>query len=165
MCTDLIVIRSVRPQDTAQVRFAEHDEVVESFATYRSDEPLNVAVLPRRAWCGRVISDPHRTNAAGVRRTECAVAVANQVTRRFVPGKRVSYLTCDPLGGRIVRHADAHQSPSGVAKNDQAVEQLEGDGANHKQIDGRDPSGMVAQECLPTLRRWSLLPDHVPRHG
>src|SRR6266851_5488445 len=50
MCTDLIVIRSVRPQDTAQVRFAEHDEVVESFATYRSDEPLNVAVMPRRAW-------------------------------------------------------------------------------------------------------------------
>jgi len=27
------------------VRFAEHDEVVESFATYRSDEPLNVAVV------------------------------------------------------------------------------------------------------------------------
>jgi hypothetical protein len=28
------------------MRFAEHDEVVERFATYRSDEPLNVAVLP-----------------------------------------------------------------------------------------------------------------------
>src|ERR1700736_2171588 len=69
MSSDLIVIRSVSLQDTAQVRFAEHDEVVERFATYRSDEPLNVAVLPRRAWCGRVISDPHCTNAAGVRRT------------------------------------------------------------------------------------------------
>jgi hypothetical protein len=85
MSPDLIVIRSVSLQDTAQVRFAEHDEVVERFATYRSDEPLNVAVLPRRAWCGRVISDPHCTNAAGVRRTECAVAVANQVMRRFRP--------------------------------------------------------------------------------
>src|SRR5713101_9900890 len=59
MCTDLIVIRSVRPQDTAQVRFAEHDEVVESFATYRSDEPLNVAVMPRRAWRRGVIADSH----------------------------------------------------------------------------------------------------------
>src|SRR6266446_9061207 len=140
MSPNLIVIRSVSLQNTAQVRFAEHDEVVKRFATYRSDEPLNVAVLPRRAWCGRVISDPHRTNATGVRRTERAIAVANQVTRRFVPWKRVRHLTCDPLGGRIVRHADAHQSPAGVAKNDQAIEQLEGDGTHHEQIDGRDSS-------------------------
>ena len=47
---DLIVIRSVSLQHAAQVRFAEHDEVVERFATDRSDEPLNVPVLPRRAW-------------------------------------------------------------------------------------------------------------------
>ena len=75
------------------MRLAEHDEVVERFARYRSNEPLDVAVLPRRADCSRVIANPHCTNAAGVRRTERAVAVANQVTRRFVPGKRVSYLT------------------------------------------------------------------------
>jgi hypothetical protein len=153
MSPNLIVIRSVSLQDTAQVRFAEHDEVVERFATDRSDDPLNVAVLPRLAWCGRVISDSHCTNAADVRRTECPVAVANQVTRRFVPGKRVRHLTRDPLAGRIVRHADAHQSPAGVTKNDQAVEQLEGGSTNREQIDGRDPSAMVAQECLPTLGR------------
>ena len=80
------------------MHFAEHDEVVERFATDRSDEPLNVAVLPRRARCSRVISDPHCTNAAGVSRTECAVAVANQVTRRFVPGKGIRHLARDPFG-------------------------------------------------------------------
>ncbi len=37
MGPDLIVVRSVSLQDNAQVRFAEHDEVVERFATYRSD--------------------------------------------------------------------------------------------------------------------------------
>src|SRR6266581_4843170 len=62
MSPDLIVIRSVNLQDIAQVRFAEHDEVVERFTTYRSDESLNVAVLPRRAWRGRVIPDPYCTN-------------------------------------------------------------------------------------------------------
>ena len=66
MSPGLIVIRSVSLQDTAQVRLAEHGEVVERFATHRSDEPLDVAVLLRRAWCDRVISDPHSTNAAGV---------------------------------------------------------------------------------------------------
>ena len=79
-----------------------------------------------------LITDPHCPNAMGVGWAEGPVAVANQVTRRFIPGKRVRHLTCDPLGGRIVRHADAHQSPSGVAKNYQAVEQLEGDRAHYE---------------------------------
>jgi hypothetical protein len=77
MSPDLIVVRSVSLQDTAQVHLAEQDEVVERFATYRSDEPFDVAVLPRRARCGRVISDSHGMNAAGVNRTERAIAVAN----------------------------------------------------------------------------------------
>src|SRR5271168_5106081 len=114
MRPDLVVIRSVCLQDIAQVRFAEHDEVVERFPTYRSDEPLNVPVLPRRAWRRRAISDPHCANAVSIGRTISSVAVANQMTRRFVPGKGISHLTGDPLGGRIVRHTDADQSPSGV---------------------------------------------------
>jgi hypothetical protein len=47
MSPNPIVIRSVSLQDTAQVRFAEHDEVVERFAPNRADEALDVAVLPR----------------------------------------------------------------------------------------------------------------------
>jgi len=46
MGPDLIVVRNVSLQNVARVRFAEHDEVVERFATYRSDQPLYVAVLP-----------------------------------------------------------------------------------------------------------------------
>jgi hypothetical protein len=46
MSSDLVVIRSISLQDTAQMRLAEHDEVVERFAPDRSDKPLNVAVLP-----------------------------------------------------------------------------------------------------------------------
>src|SRR5271156_5212267 len=117
MSPDLIVVRSLSLQDNAQVLFAEHDEVVERFATYRSDEPLDMAVLPRRARCGRVITDLHCTNAAGVNRTECSVAVANQVPRCFVPGKGISHLSCNPLGRRVARHANANQSSSRVPKN------------------------------------------------
>jgi len=45
MRPDLVVIRSVHLQDTAQVRFAAHDEVIEAFAPNRADEALNVAVV------------------------------------------------------------------------------------------------------------------------
>jgi hypothetical protein len=116
-------------------------------------------VLPRRGWRRRTISDSHRADAAGISRTKCTIAVANQMTRRLVPRKGISHLSRDPLGGRMVRHADAHQSPSGVAKNDQAVEELEGDSAHHEQIERRDPSGVITQEGLPTLGGWSLPPS------
>jgi len=79
------------------VRFAERDVEVERFATYRSDQAFDVPVLRRRACCCRVISDLHCTNSAGVRWTECSVAVANQVTRCFVPAESVNHLTCDYL--------------------------------------------------------------------
>jgi hypothetical protein len=65
MSPDFIVIRSVSLQDGAQVLLAEYDEVVERFATDRSDEPLDVTVLPRRAWCDRVISNPRGTKCGG----------------------------------------------------------------------------------------------------
>ena len=65
----------------------------------------------------RVISDPYCTNAPGVTRIESAVAVANQVTRRFVPGKGIGHLARDPAGGQICDHT-ANLPPSGVAKND-----------------------------------------------
>src|ERR1700681_3703969 len=106
MRADLIVISSVILQHATQLRFVEHDQVIEAFAPNRSDDALDVAVLPWRAWRGRMITDPHRTNAMGIGWAEGTVAVAKQMTRRFIPRKGVSNLSSDPLGGRIVRHPD-----------------------------------------------------------
>src|SRR5882672_1821166 len=99
MGPDFVVVRRVSLEDVAQVRLAEHDQVVERFATDRSDQPLNVAVLPRRTRRSWVIPDPHGTNAAGICKTERDVTAPNQVTRCLVPGKGISHLACDPLGG------------------------------------------------------------------
>jgi len=106
MRPDLVVIGSVILQHATQLGFVEHDQVIEAFATDRSDEPLNVAVLPRRARCGRVIPDPHCPNAMGVGWTECSVTIAKQMTWRFVSRKGVSHLPSDPLGTWIGSDAD-----------------------------------------------------------
>ena len=72
-----------------------------------------------------MITDAHCSNAMGVSWAEGPVAVANQMTWRFIPGEGVSHLPSDPLGSWIGSDADRDQLPSRVAKNDQAVEQLE----------------------------------------
>jgi hypothetical protein len=52
-----------------------------------------------------------------------------------------------------------------MAKNYQAIEQLEGDRAYDKQIEGRDPGRVIEQEGLPALRWWSAAPDHISADG
>jgi hypothetical protein len=94
-------------------------------------------------------------------RLEGAVAVAKHITWRFVPRKGVSYLPSDPLGSRIVRHANAHQPPAGVTHDYQAIEQLERDRGYDEKIQRGDPGGMIVQESLPTLRWWSAVPNEA----
>jgi hypothetical protein len=47
MRPDLVVVGSVILQSATQVRFVEHDQVIEAFGPNRADEALDVAVLPR----------------------------------------------------------------------------------------------------------------------
>src|SRR5712691_6941032 len=106
MRPDLVVTGSVIPQNATQLRFVEHDQVIEAFASNRSDEALDVAVLPRCARRGRMIADPHCPNAMGVGWAEGSITVTKQVTWRFVAPKGVGYLTGKPRGGRIGSHTD-----------------------------------------------------------
>src|ERR1700688_3540550 len=92
MRPELVVIGSVILQNVTQLRFVEHDQVIEAFAPDRADEALDVAVLPRRARRGRMIADPHCPNAMGVGWAEGPVAVANQMAWRFIPRESVSQL-------------------------------------------------------------------------
>src|SRR6266851_9210447 len=63
--------------------------------------------------------------------------------------------------GRIVCHADARQSPAGVAKDYQAIKQLERDRAYDEQIQRSDAVNVIAQEGLPTLGRWSAATELI----
>ncbi len=63
MDPNLVVIRSVGLQDATQVRLVELHYVVEAVAADRSDEALDVAVLPRRAGRGGAKIDRSDTGA------------------------------------------------------------------------------------------------------
>jgi len=48
-----------------------------------------------------IAADPHYPNAVGVGWADGLVAVAKQITWRFIPGESVSHLTSDLPGSRI----------------------------------------------------------------
>jgi hypothetical protein len=39
------------------MRLAQHDEMVHTLATDRSDQPFGEAILPRRSWCSSLVPD------------------------------------------------------------------------------------------------------------
>ena len=43
----LVVVGEIFAEDPKQVRFVEHDHVIQALAANRADEPLDVRALPR----------------------------------------------------------------------------------------------------------------------
>src|SRR5258707_9347908 len=52
MCANPIIVDGISRQDPAQMRLAEHHDMVEVLTPDRADEAFDMAVLPRRAGRG-----------------------------------------------------------------------------------------------------------------
>src|SRR5262249_47245550 len=76
-----IIIPSIPTQNPAQVRLPKYDHVVETFPSDRTDQSLDVWILPRRSGCGRLIPNAHGTQPLPEDRTIRSVAVPNKITR------------------------------------------------------------------------------------
>src|ERR1700736_5625569 len=85
MCSNVVVIASIGSQDSAQMRLAQDDEMVNTLTPDRSDQPFGKAVLPRRGWCSRLVPDAHGAQSAGNDCTVDAIPVADHVARSFIP--------------------------------------------------------------------------------
>ena len=59
MSPQLVIISGISRQDSAEVRFAQDDNMVDTLASDRSDQSFGEAVLPRRAWGNGLVADAH----------------------------------------------------------------------------------------------------------
>jgi hypothetical protein len=57
MSPQLVIVGGILPQNLAQVGLAQDDDMVHTLAPDRSDQPFGEAVLPRRGWRNRLVSD------------------------------------------------------------------------------------------------------------
>src|SRR5476651_2601887 len=60
----ILVQRPMRSENPAQMLLAQDNDVVQTLAPDRSDQPLGKAVLPRRRRCNWLVSDTHGTQSA-----------------------------------------------------------------------------------------------------
>jgi len=84
-----IVIVGVGAKHAAQMRFAEHDEVVQALSANGPDQPFDRGVLPGRLRCRRAISNTYGSKASPEDLPIDAVTVTDEIGGRRVPRKRL----------------------------------------------------------------------------
>jgi hypothetical protein len=164
VCAYPIVVGGVIRQQMVKVPLPEHHDMVKAFPSDRSNQTSNMTDLPRRAWRDWPVANAHSSQPAGDHRTIRPVAVTDEVARRVIPWKCFGDLSCDPLRGWICGHIGPDEPSSLQTQDDQRIQQFEPDRRNHKQIDGGDVGGVIAQEGPPVRsgqRGRATTPDHV----
>src|ERR1700688_198768 len=109
MSTRAFVICEVRLQDAAQPRFLEHDQVVKTFSSTRSNKPCDIGILPRRS---RSCADA--VNAYPLGRlielvTVASVTIMEQIARGTVPGEGLQELLSRPCRSGMLGHSKMHE--------------------------------------------------------
>lgn len=139
-------------------------------AADRSDQALDVRVLPWRARCGPGGFDVH-AGQGGRDRGERAIPIMHEIAWRLVFREGVPELLRDPAGGRVGRGVRMNDASSFMSQDDQHEQQPERDRRHDERNVGlsigpsktagatspstRKPATTV---CLP-MAIWRVIPD------
>src|ERR1700738_4767752 len=161
----LVVIIHVRQQNVTEVSLAEHNNVVKTFPSDRTDQPFSICVLPRgtrRCWS---VANAYRSESADKDRTIGPVPVSNEIAGSLFPAACFRDLICDPFCGWMRCDAKPQNISPAVPHDQQSIEQAKRDCRHDEHIHRSDPVSVIAEECPPTLGRRVSSPDHVLGHA
>src|SRR5262245_19312528 len=137
--------------------------MVDALAPDRSDQPFGEAVLPRRAWRDRLVTDAHGPQSVRDSSAVDAIPITDQVARRLSPRECFGDLACDPFRARMGCDVEPDKVSAGQPDDNKAIEQIEANGRNNEQVHGGDVRRVVTQESVPSLRGRAASLDHVLR--
>jgi CheY-like chemotaxis protein len=161
MRSDAVVIASVRFQNPAQMGLAQHNDVVQTLAPDRSDQPFGKARSARGEDGAVGLSRMPMARNRRVTTGRDPIAVSDHITRSTFPRKGLGYLTCNPLRCRVGCDVDPDEVPTIEPHDDEGIEQVEANGRDNKQVHGGNVWRMIAQESAPSLAGRSSPLDHV----
>src|SRR6267154_2001413 len=146
------------------MRLARDNDVVQTLAPDRSDQPFGKAILPRRGGCNRFVPNAHGSQSACDDGAIDPIAITDHVTRSAVPRKSLGDLVCDPLRCRVGCDVDPDEISAINPYNYEAIQQFEANGRDHEQIHGGNVRSVASQKGPPSLT-WRSSLDHVLGDG
>ena len=157
----VVIVADVASKKSAEMLCSEYDHVIEAIAADGSDDPLRVWILPQATRCADDFFDTHRLHLSDELLAVYSIAIAEQVTRNFVPRKRLGDLTSRPSCGRVCSDGEVNDVTTVVPQYDKAVEELKRYGWNDEEVVGRRFRHVILQEGLPGLRKRPCASYHV----
>src|ERR1700694_1178735 len=97
MRSNAIVIGRIVFQNPAQMFLAQDNDVVQTLAPDRADQPFGKAILPRGSRCGRLLPDAHGAQSACDDGTIDTPPVSDKVARTLIPREPLRYLAGNPF--------------------------------------------------------------------
>ena len=101
---------------------AEHDNVVKTFPTDRTDRPFTIPVLPRRSRGGWPIPNAHRPKTSDEDITVDAIAIANEIAWPLLPATSFRQLAADPFGARMAGCSKPQNFTAAMLKDQQPIQ-------------------------------------------
>jgi len=148
-----VIVRKVAGQGAAQVPFAEDEDVIETLAPDRADEPLRERVLPRAVRRRQDFTDAHALHALAERVAVDRVAIAEEVGRGGVVREGVHDLLGGPGGGGMLGDVEVEDAPPMVGQDNEYEEDVQASGGDGEEVNRDKVADMVDEECSPGLRR------------
>ena len=130
----LFVVCEIGFQDSTQTGLIQNDDVIQALSSNRSDQSLEIGVLPRTLGRSQDFVNAHRFCHLAEFQPVSAVAIAQQIPRRIVPRKCSQKLSGGPRCGGVSGHRKMHQTSSVMAENHEREQDLERDGGHDEEI-------------------------------
>ena len=138
-----VIVGEVAGQSATQVSFAQDDDMIETLAADRADEPLGEGVLPRAGGRRQHFTNPHALQPLPEHVTIDVVAIAKEVGRRGVVWESVDDLLGGPGACGMFGHVEVEDVPAVVGEHDEDEENAEPSGGNSEEIDRDQVSDMI----------------------
>jgi len=133
------------------VAFAKNQNVSQTLAPDRADEPLREGILPRAMRRRDDFLDPHALHALPELLAVDSVTVAQEIGGRGVVRESVHDLLGGPVGGGVLGHVEVEDAPAVVSEHDENKEDTQARGGDREEIDGDQMTDMVGEERPPGL--------------
>jgi len=130
-----LVVGEVGAEDVAQMCLSKDDHVIEALAPDRTDQALDIRILPGRPGRDEHFGDLEPRHPAPEVGSVDGVAIAQELPRRHVPREGLDKLPGRPFRGRVLGDVAVQQAPSVVGEDDEDEEDLKGCRGNGEEVD------------------------------
>src|SRR3989441_8449793 len=160
-----VIVGEVAGQDAAQVAFAENQNVIQTLASDRADEPLGERILPGAKRRCQDFTDAHALHALAEGVAVDGVAIAEEIGRGGIVGEGVHDLLGRPSSGGMLGNVEVEDAPAIVSEHDEDEQDAQARGRNSEEIEGDQIRDVmvrnVRQVCEGGVRRFGMSRETV----